>query len=103
MRKIIVPALATLTLAISTAPASAETRSIPVQYTDLNLNSPEGMATLEGRIEAAAKRICGKAEVRRVQDGVDHQRCVRETQASVTLEVARLSDTSRALAFRTSR
>ncbi|MBT2134676.1 UrcA family protein [Croceibacterium sp. LX-88] len=103
MRNIILPALVTFTLAISTAPASAETRSIRVQYADLNLNSPEGMATLEGRIEAAAKQICGKAEVRRVQDGVDHERCVRETQASVTLEVARLTNTSRTLALSNSR
>ena len=41
--------------------------------------------------EIITKAICGKAEVRRVQDGGDQQRCMRETQASVSIELARLT------------
>ena len=92
MRKfIIVPALAALSLAAFSTPASAETQSVAVQYADLNLDSPAGMAALEGRIQAAAQRICGKAQVRNVHDGADQQRCIRETQASVSIELARLT------------
>ena len=91
MRKFIVPALAALSLAAFSTPASAETQSVAVQYADLNLDSPAGMAALEGRIQAAAQRICGKAQVRNVHDGADQQRCIRETQASVSVEIARLT------------
>lgn len=99
MRKIIVPALAALSLATLSTPVSAETQSITVQYADLDLTSSAGMATFEGRIAAAAWKICGKAEVRRLRDGVDQQRCMRETQASVALEIARLTGTRPAVAL----
>ena len=87
----ITSALAALSLAAFSTPASAETRSVQVQYADLDLTSPAGVATLEGRIEAAAKKICGRVEVRSVHDGADQQRCIRETQASVSVEIARLT------------
>lgn len=103
MRRIIVPALAVLSLALVATPASAEKVSIPVQYADLNLDNPAGMATLEGRIEAAAKKICGKAEVRKIRDGEDHNRCMRETHASVSIELARLIGPRPALALNTRR
>ena len=91
MRKITIAALAALSLAAFSTPASAESRSVAVQYADLDLDSPAGMAALEGRIQAAAQRICGKAQVRNVHDGADQQRCIRETQASVSVELARLT------------
>ena len=91
MRKITIAALAAFSLAAFSTPASAETQSVSVQYADLDLDSPAGMAALEGRIQAAAQRICGKAQVRNVHDGADQQRCIRETQASVSVELARLT------------
>lgn len=92
MRKfVIVPALAALSLAAFATPASAETQSVSVTYADLDLDSPAGMAALESRIEAAAKKICGRTEVRNVHDGADQQRCVQQTQASVSVEIARLT------------
>lgn len=92
MRKfIITSALTALSLVALSTPASAETRSVSVQYADLDLSSPAGMATLEGRIAAAARTICGRAEVRSVHDGADQQRCIRQTQASVSVELARLT------------
>lgn len=103
MRRIIVPALAALSLTVLAAPVSAEKVAVPVQYADLNLDNAAGMATLEGRIQAAAKRICGKTEVRKVHDGDDQQRCMRETQASVSFELARLIGPRPALALNTRR
>lgn len=48
-----------VTLAVGTAPALAETVSIPVRYTDLDLSTASGTATLNRRIAIAADRICG--------------------------------------------
>ena len=103
MRNIIVPALAALSLAVISTPASAETQSVAVQYADLNLSSPAGMAALQGRIEAAARKICGKPEVRSLHDGLDQQHCMREAQASVSVEIARLTGTRPILALTTRR
>jgi UrcA family protein len=36
--------------------------SVTVRYHDLNLNSPEGVASLYGRIHAAALDVCKQAE-----------------------------------------
>lgn len=92
MRKfIITSALTALSLAVVATPVSAETQSVAVRYADLDLSNSAGLAALEGRIAAAARQICGKAEVRDVRDGADQQRCIRETQASVSVEIARLT------------
>src|ERR1700724_2053983 len=39
-----------------------EAPSVTVRYYDLNLNSPEGVASLYGRIHAAALDVCKQAE-----------------------------------------
>jgi UrcA family protein len=39
-----------------------EAPSVTVRYHDLNLNSPEGVASLYGRIHAAALDVCRQAE-----------------------------------------
>jgi UrcA family protein len=38
--------------------------SVTVRYHDLNLNSPEGVAALYGRISSAAREVCGSLESR---------------------------------------
>lgn len=103
MRQIIVPVLAALSLAVLSTPAAAETVSIAVPYGDLDLSTSKGMATLDGRIEAATARICGRPDARRVRDGADHERCLRETQASVRLELARLTGNRGVLALNAAR
>ena len=103
MRIIIVPALAAISLAVLSTPAAAETVSISVPYRDLDLSTPAGMAALDGRIEAATQRICGRAEVRRVRDGVDYQRCLQETRASVSLELAKVTGNRDVMALNTPR
>jgi len=103
MQKIIVSALAALSLGFAATPASAETTSVKVPYADLDLTSAAGQAELSSRIETASRKICGKTEVRNVHDGADQQRCVRETQASVSLEIARITGTKPALALNTGR
>ncbi len=103
MQKIIISALAALSLAAIATPASAETQSVKVAYADLNLSSQAGMAALESRIHAAAKKICGKVEVRQVGDGAAHQRCMDETQASASVEIARVTGNRAVLALNSRR
>jgi len=91
MRNIIVSALATLSLAAFTTPASAQTTSVTVPIADLDLSTEAGKATLESRIEAAKVRVCGTVEVRQVREGADRQRCLDETEASVRAEIARVT------------
>ena len=100
MRNIVVPALAALSLAAVATPASAETVSVGIQIADLDLTTASGAEALEGRIRGAVARICRRAEVRKVADGADRQRCVEEATASARAEVARLTRGSPALALR---
>jgi UrcA family protein len=103
MRKINISVVAALSLAVVATPAVAETMSITVPYSDLDLSSPAGMATLQARVDAAAKRICGRAEVRRISDATDHDNCVRQTQASVSIEIARVTGNRNVLALNSPR
>ena len=91
MRKIIIPALAALSVAAFTAPASAETRSVAVVVADLDLTTRSGMEELEGRIRGAVARICGRTQTRKVADGLDQKRCVEQATASAWTEVARIN------------
>jgi UrcA family protein len=55
---LIATAAAAFTAPAFAAPVSAP--SIAVHYTDLNLASEEGTAALDGRIQRAADRVCGR-------------------------------------------
>jgi len=59
--------LLTISLALAAGVAKAqppgtETTSIVVHFSDLNLQSPAGVAQLHARIRAAALEVCGSAE-----------------------------------------
>ncbi len=62
--KKIVATLSALALVVPMASAHAE--SISIEYSDLNLSSPEGQKQLERRIDAAARKVC---ELERTQTG----------------------------------
>jgi UrcA family protein len=91
MRKVIVTsALAALSLAALSTPASAETVSIVVPYGDLNLSSAKGMATLERRVERAIDRICGN-DSRPLHLAAAQQQCADAAKASADAQIARLT------------
>jgi UrcA family protein len=98
MHRILVSALAALSLAALPTSVAAQTTSVVVPIADLDLTTSAGKATLESRIEAAKARICGTVEVRQVREGADRQRCLEETDASVRVELARLTANSTTLA-----
>lgn len=98
MCKLIVPALAALSLAVLPTPASAQTTSVTVPIADLDLSTEAGRATLERRVEAAKDRVCGQVEERKVREGADRRRCLEEVETSVRAEIARLTAKDRTLA-----
>ncbi|MEM1052145.1 MAG: UrcA family protein [Pseudomonadota bacterium] len=58
---------ATLALAFTTSPVLASDTDVPtkgITYTDLNLNTAQGQARLEQRIESAVRSVCSEHEHR---------------------------------------
>lgn len=53
--------IAAVGLAVPAAaiPADAVPYSVSVKYSDLNLDTPEGLARLERRIDMASREVCG--------------------------------------------
>ena len=80
-----------LALAVNTAPAAAQSMSIDVDYSDLDLTSPQGQATLDKRIAGAARKICGGDEQRtgtRIVMDSKMRACIAEVKASTAQQVA---------------
>jgi UrcA family protein len=53
---------AALALAVASAGAAVAGLAQPIRYDDLDLARPAGVALLYGRIEAAARGVCGDAQ-----------------------------------------
>lgn len=66
---------------VSTAP-QGETESITVNFADLNINTEDGWARLDGRLRAAARTVC---DVRTGMEPLAHEtatnRCFRSALA----------------------
>ena len=73
-----------LCLFAATAPATADTvRTVTVGYSDLNVHSASGRATLDRRVQNAARSVCTSADTgpaARIEEG----RCVRNALAHAT-------------------
>jgi UrcA family protein len=87
----LVPAIACVA-ALLTAPivpaaeGSYGTRSLAVRYHDQDLSTLGGAASLYGRIEAAARFVCGP-QGRRMDERADWQRCYRNAVDGAVTEV----------------
>jgi UrcA family protein len=99
MHKIIVSTLAAVSFGLAVTPAVAETVKTTVLYDDLDLSTASGMATLEGRVQGAAKRICGRAELRDIKDVSDRRRCLREAMDDAGQQIVRIAGAYRELAL----
>lgn len=81
MKKLLI--FAALTAASLSQPAVArpvEPRSAPVEYRDLNLQSREGVRTLERRLWRAVVEVCGTASDFDLEGDRDVRRCRNETR-----------------------
>ena len=54
--------LLTCVWAFSSASADEQVRSETVKFHDLNVNTPEGVQALYGRIHSAAKHVCSESD-----------------------------------------
>jgi UrcA family protein len=99
MHRIIASAVIVLSLGANVTLAAAETVRALVPYSDLDLSTTEGMATLQRRVQTAAKRICGQADLRNIQDVSDRQRCLQETMDAAGRQIVQATGNYRVLAL----
>ena len=67
------------------ASAHAQTRTVRpavVDYADLDLNSHDGQATLQGRLKGAVRKVCGSYDPKNLVDVQDYGVCMTEANAS---------------------
>ena len=81
-----------LALSLLAQPAVAGTtpRSATVQTADLNLDSPQGRATLEARVQAAVGNVCAPNAQYPLVEMRDYQRCTAEASESAKLRTVEL-------------
>lgn len=78
---------AVLMLAVSTGFAAAQTRSIGIDASDLDLASNAGRAVLEQRVNHAVDNICGSAHSRSTWEQVNYAACSKAARADVQTRV----------------
>lgn len=90
MLKLIVPALAALSLAASAQAKVFDTTtvSVTVPYADLNLATEAGAATLGKRIVGAVRQVCDRPAVRDLQAWASWQKCRDEAMEGVAQQLA---------------
>lgn len=82
--------IATPAIAGSNQAGSHPAQSTTVKYSDLNLASPEGQATLQRRIEAAARKVCRVGQERtgtRLRSN-ERQECFAKARQSARKQIA---------------
>lgn len=67
--------------------SNAQTSSVNVRTTDLNLTTDAGRATLDARIAHAVDRICGDAHSRSTWAEENYASCARTARAQVQGQV----------------
>jgi UrcA family protein len=76
--------LAPMTALAAPAGPGENAPTAAVRYDDLNLNTPDGHATLMSRVRHAAQKICGPADsVDKFADAQRVRSCVNKTQAEI--------------------
>jgi len=72
MKKIAI--IAAVAAALSSVPAVAQ-ETVAVRYGDVDVASPAGTQVLANRIEAGAKNVCGRPDLRDIKATVAFQEC----------------------------
>ena len=98
MHKLIVPAIAALSMTIA-VPAHSEETTIEVQFSDLDLTTPQGIQRLNGRIETALDRICGTPALRAVKVAASQRKCREDTALKAFADVARVIEHKNGIAL----
>lgn len=92
---LIIPTLLLASVAANPAHAGwSKSDSQIVSYADLDLSTPAGIRTLDGRIDRAVRKVCGKAYIDLATSrGV--RACRKDTLASVQDQRSRALSTAR--------
>jgi UrcA family protein len=81
--RLIIPTLLIASLAANPAHADwSDPASEIVSYADLDLSTPSGIKTLDGRIDRAVRKVCGKAYMD-LATSSSVRRCRHQTLANV--------------------
>lgn len=75
------------TLLVAVAPASAQIRTRAVSYADLNLESDAGVKTLNHRVKAAARIVCGTTRAPGYAEVKDMMDCRERAMSSANRAV----------------
>lgn len=86
IRKTITIALVSASLVSVPAEAQPNPRTEIVGYGDLDLSSPQGIATLDRRLHQAVQNVCGRYFPRDLQSMGDVRQCRRDSWASAQLQ-----------------
>jgi UrcA family protein len=98
IRIIAASALALVSIASLSVPASAET--IKVGYTDLDLSNAAGQKTLRDRVAVAITLVCGTADSRDLAAMSQVNACRKAAAMDTARQVASVVDPSKRLAAR---
>jgi UrcA family protein len=85
----IASAVAVALSSIAAAPAVAQESQIVVSYGDLDLNTAAGVQTLDARLEASVKAVCGRPDVRDLKSGLAYEQCKDAAMNSAHEQLAR--------------
>lgn len=66
---------------------TTETRSITVHFADLNLTSASGVRALRGRIQEAARIVCGDYEALDLKRTLTYYTCVRHATDAALAQI----------------
>lgn len=86
-------ALAALAAPAVAAPAAEQTVTVRIAYGDVDVNSTEGRAALEARIDAKLRKACALEGTARYNNGrpATDDKCVAEARVAALAEVERVA------------
>lgn len=76
---------------LATSPAQAETRSVLVPTAGIDLRSDAGMAIMRGRINRAARQVCGQYDGRNLVAVGSFRGCHSEAIAGANAQLAQVT------------
>ncbi|MDB5712992.1 MAG: hypothetical protein JWO15_389 [Sphingomonadales bacterium] len=74
--------------ALCAVPAAAQTVSIPVSFSGLDLTSTSGQEILNRRVKSAVRTICGSPDIRDLTAVAAERKCAIATRAQAQSRVA---------------
>jgi UrcA family protein len=88
-------------LPAAAAQPDVDTRTVKVDYSDLNLASPRGISTLQNRVSGAISQVCGGPSFS-AQESVQQRACERTARSAAVRDVANAVTSTKQLTSATS-